>query len=227
MKERGATIFVDCDAKAGQVSQFFVVHSQDPQKRLINQAVEILRGGGVIVYPTDSCYGLGCRIGDARAVERIRTLRRLDERHHFTLACRDVSHIAIFARISNSAFRLIKTATPGPYTFILPATKEVPRRLQHPKRKTVGIRVPGNPIAMALLAALDEPIMTTTAAVPGEDLPLADPYDIRERWEHHVDLVIDGGYGDLEPTTIIDLADEVPSVVREGKGDLAAIGIVG
>lgn len=206
------------------MSQFFVIHPQNPQKRLIAQAVDILRAGGVIVYPTDSCYGLGCCIGAAPALERIRALRKLDERHNFTLACRDLSHISVYARISNTAFRLIKGATPGPYTFILPATKEVPRRLQHPKRKTIGIRVPGSPIALELLAALGEPIMTTTAAVPGEPLPLADPYEIRELWERQVDLIIDGGYGDLEPTTIVDFADEVPSIVRMGKGDLAAIG---
>jgi tRNA threonylcarbamoyl adenosine modification protein (Sua5/YciO/YrdC/YwlC family) len=206
------------------MSQYFVVHPLNPQKRLITQAAEILRGGGVIVYPTDSCYAFGCALGAAKALERIRAIRRLDERHNFTLACRDLSDIATYARVDNGAFRLLKLATPGPYTFILRATAEVPRRLQHPKRKTIGIRVPANAIALALLAELESPIMTATAILPGDSEPLADPELIRERLERLVDLIIDGGYGDLTATTVIDMAGEEPCVVREGKGELARIG---
>tara|TARA_R110002072_G_scaffold1589_3_gene13382 strand:- start:1105 stop:1728 length:624 start_codon:yes stop_codon:yes gene_type:complete len=203
------------------VSQFFQIHPENPQARLIRQAVDIIKGGGVVVYPTDSAYALGCHIGDKNALDRIRRIRKLDARHNFTLVCSDLSEIATYAKVSNAVYRLLRQTTPGPYTFILPATSEVPRRLMHPKRKTVGLRVPDNPIAAALLADLGEPLMSVTLILPGDDLPLMDPYDIRETLEHEVDLVIDGGYCGLEPTTVVDLADESPLVVRVGKGDTA------
>jgi tRNA threonylcarbamoyl adenosine modification protein (Sua5/YciO/YrdC/YwlC family) len=203
------------------VSQFFQIHPENPQARLIRQAVDIIKGGGVVVYPTDSAYALGCHIGDKNALDRIRRIRKLDARHNFTLVCSDLSEIATYAKVSNAVYRLLRHTTPGPYTFILPATSEVPRRLMHPKRKTVGLRVPDNPIAAALLADLGEPLMSVTLILPGDDLPLMDPYDIRETLEHEVDLVIDGGYCGLEPTTVVDLADEQPVVVRVGKGDTA------
>ncbi len=203
------------------MSQFFQIHPDNPQARLIRQAVDIVREGGVLVYPTDSAYALGCRIGDKDAVDRIRQIRRLDDRHNFTLVCRDLSEIATYARVDNAAYRLLRHCTPGPYTFILKATSEVPRRLMHPKRKTVGLRVPDNRIAAALLEDLGEPLMSVTLIMPGDELPLIDPYDIRETLEHQVDLVIDGGYCGMEATTVVDLADEVPIVLRAGKGDLA------
>ena len=203
------------------MSQFFQIHPENPQARLIRQAVDIIKGGGVVVYPTDSAYALGCHIGDKNALDRIRRIRKLDARHNFTLVCSDLSESATYAKVSNAVYRLLRQTTPGPYTFILPATSEVPRRLMHPKRKTVGLRVPDNPIAAALLADLGEPLMSVTLILPGDDLPLMDPYDIRETLEHEVDLVIDGGYCGLEPTTVVDLADESPLVVRVGKGDTA------
>ncbi|HEY0720286.1 MAG TPA: L-threonylcarbamoyladenylate synthase [Gammaproteobacteria bacterium] len=201
------------------MSQFFQIHAENPQTRLIRQAVEVIRGGGVIVYPTDSGYALGCLLGDKDALERIRAIRRLDDRHHFTLICRDLSEIATYAKVENSVYRLLKAVTPGPYTFILPATREVPRRLQHPKRKTIGLRVPDNPIAQALLAELGEPLMSTTLILPGSELPESDPYEIRQLLERQVDLIIDGGYGSLEVTTMVDLEGETPVVLREGLGD--------
>jgi tRNA threonylcarbamoyl adenosine modification protein (Sua5/YciO/YrdC/YwlC family) len=203
------------------VSQFFQIHPDDPQTRLIRHAVEIIRGGGVVVYPTDSAYALGCQIGDKSALDRIRRIRKLDDKHNFTLVCRDLSEIATYAKVNNTVYRLLRQTTPGPYTFILPATSEVPRRLMHPKRKTVGLRVPVNPIAAALLADLGEPLMSVTLIMPGDELPLIDPYDIRETLEHEVDLVIDGGYCGMEPTTVVDLADEIPRVMRAGKGEVA------
>jgi tRNA threonylcarbamoyl adenosine modification protein (Sua5/YciO/YrdC/YwlC family) len=203
------------------VSQFFQIHPDDPQTRLIRHAVEIIRGGGVVVYPTDSAYALGCQIGDKSALDRIRRIRKLDDKHNFTLVCRDLSEIATYAKVNNTVYRLLRQTTPGPYTFILPATSEVPRRLMHPKRKTVGLRVPVNPIAAALLADLGEPLMSVTLIMPGDELPLIDPYDIRETLEHEVDLVIDGGYCGMEPTTVVDLADEIPRVMRTGKGEVA------
>ncbi len=205
------------------MSQFFQIHAETPQPRLIRQAVDLLRGGAVIVYPTDSGYALGCLIGDKDALERIRQIRRLDDRHNFTLVCSDLSEIATYAKVDNSTYRLLKLLTPGAYTFILDATREVPRRLQHPKRKTIGIRVPDNAIAQALLAELGEPLMSTTLILPGDDLPQNDPYEFRNALERQVDLIIDGGYGDLEPTTVIDLVDGVPVVVRQGKGDASRI----
>jgi len=203
------------------MSQFFQIHPDNPQPRLIRQAVEMLRNGAVIVYPTDSAYALGCHLGDKKALDRIRDIRRVDDKHNFTLVCRDLSQAATYARMDNIAYRLINAHTPGPYTFILPATREVPRRLLHPKRRTIGIRIPDNRIAQALLEELGEPIMSTTLILPGEDMPMTDPYEIRDVLEHQVDLVIDGGYCDIEPTTVVDLTGELPQVVRRGKGDPA------
>ncbi|MBK6740204.1 MAG: threonylcarbamoyl-AMP synthase [Haliea sp.] len=203
------------------MSQFFQIHPDNPQARLVRQAVDIIKQGGVVVYPTDSAYALGCHIGDKSALDRIRRIRKLDDRHNFTLVCRDLSEIATYAKVNNAVYRLLRHTTPGPYTFILPATSEVPRRLMHPKRKTVGLRVPDNVIAAALLADLGEPLMSVTLIMPGDEFPLIDPYDIRETLQHEVDLVIDGGYCGLEPTTVVDLADETPVVMRVGKGDVA------
>ncbi len=201
------------------MSQFFQIHPDNPQARLVRQAVDIIRDGGVVVYPTDSAYALGCHIGDKNALDRIRRIRKLDARHNFTLVCRDLSEIATYARVDNAVYRQLRHCTPGPYTFILRATSEVPRRLLHPKRKTVGLRVPDNAIAAALLEDLGEPLMSVTLIMPGDEYPLIDPYEIRELLEHDVDAVIDGGYCGMEPTTVVDLADEVPLVLRVGKGD--------
>lgn len=203
------------------MSQFFQIHPDNPQVRLVRQAADIVRGGGVIVYPTDSAYALGCRLGDKSALDRIRRIRKLDDRHNFTLVCRDLSEIAAYARVDNSVYRLLKHHTPGPYTFILRATSELPRRLLHPKRRTVGLRVPDNEIARALLDDLREPLMSVTLIMPGDDLPLIDPHAIRELLERRVDLVIDGGYCGMEATTVVDLADHVPVLRRAGKGDPA------
>ncbi|MDO8344390.1 MAG: L-threonylcarbamoyladenylate synthase [Cellvibrio sp.] len=203
------------------MAQFFQIHAETPQHRLIVQAADIIRKGGLVVYPTDSAYALGCHIGDKDALERIRALRKLDKNHNFTLMCRDLSEIATYARVDNQAYRLIKNHTPGAYTFILEATADVPRRLMHPKRKTIGLRVPDNPIALALLEELGEPLMTSSLLLPGEELPMTDPYDIRDTLEHFVELVIDGGYCGLEPTTVIDLTDNTPQLVRQGKGDFS------
>ena len=203
------------------MAQYFEIHPTHPQARLIKRAVEIVRRGGVIAYPTDSSYALGCHIGDKEAMERIRRIRRVDNRHNFTLVCRDLSEVAQYARVSNADYRLLKANTPGPYTFILPATREVPRRLQHPKRKTIGLRVPDHVIVQTLLAELGEPLMSSTLMLPGEDLPLSDPEEIRSRLEHDVDAVVDGGFCSLEPTTVVELEDGQANVVRQGKGDNA------
>ena len=203
------------------MSQFFQIHPDNPQARLVRQAVDIIRQGGVVVYPTDSAYALGCHIGDKNALDRIRRIRKLDARHNFTLVCRDLSEISNYARVNNRVYRLLRHSTPGPYTFILKASSEVPRRLLHPKRKTVGLRVPDNRIAAALLEDLGEPLMSVTLMMPGEDLQMIDPYYIREVLEHEVDLVIDGGYCGMEPTSLVVLVDEVPLVMRAGKGDVA------
>jgi tRNA threonylcarbamoyl adenosine modification protein (Sua5/YciO/YrdC/YwlC family) len=206
------------------VSQYFVIHPETPQPRLIRQAAEIIRGGGVVVYPTDATYALGCLIGDKDALDRIRRIRGLDESHQLTLVCRDLSEIASYAKVGNAHYRLLKAMTPGPFTFILPATKQVPRRVQHPKRKTIGIRVPDNAILQALLTELGEPLMSTTLQLPGDEQPLNDPYEVRQRLEKLVDLIIDGAFGDLEPTTVVDLSEDVPRVVREGRGDVTRLG---
>jgi len=201
------------------LAQFFSIHPENPQQRLIDQSVDILRRGGLIVYPTDSAYALGCHIGDKFALDRIRAIRQLDKHHNFTLMCRDLSELANYARVDNQDFRLIKSHTPGPYTFILNATSEVPRRLQHPKRKTLGMRVPDNNIALALLETLGEPIMSSSLILPGDTQPLTDPYDIRETLEHQLELVIDGGFCGLEATTVVDLTGEEPELIRQGCGD--------
>jgi tRNA threonylcarbamoyl adenosine modification protein (Sua5/YciO/YrdC/YwlC family) len=203
------------------MAQFFQIHAENPQHRLIVQAADIIRKGGIVVYPTDSAYALGCHIGDKDALDRIRTMRKLDKNHNFTLMCRDLSELATYARVDNAVYRLIKNHTPGAYTFILEATAEVPRRLLHPKRKTIGLRVPDNPIALALLAELGEPIMTSSLLMPGEEYPMTDPYDMRGPLEHSVDLIIDGGFCGLDPTTVIDLTGDTPELIRQGKGDFS------
>jgi len=203
------------------MAQFFQIHAENPQHRLIVQAADIIRKGGVVVYPTDSAYALGCHIGDKDALDRIRAMRKLDKNHNFTLMCRDLSELATYARVDNAVYRLIKNHTPGAYTFILEATAEVPRRLLHPKRKTIGLRVPDSPIALALLAELGEPIMTSSLLMPGEEYPMTDPYDIRDSLEHQVDLIIDGGYCGLDPTTVIDFTGDAPELIRQGKGDFS------
>jgi len=200
------------------MSQFFELHPENPQPRLIKQAAHIIREGGVVVVPTDSSYAIACHLDDKGALERIRRIRELDKKHNFTLLCRDLSEIATYARVDNPAYRLLKAHTPGPYTFVLRATAIVPRRLQHPKRKTIGIRVPDHPVITALLAELDQPLMSSTLLLPGRELPETDPWEIRDRLEHQVDLIIDAGACGVEPTTVIDMADSVPTVTRQGKG---------
>jgi tRNA threonylcarbamoyl adenosine modification protein (Sua5/YciO/YrdC/YwlC family) len=205
------------------MSQYFQIHPVNPQARLIRQAVEIVRADGLIVYPTDSTYALGCHVGDKRGMERICRIRALDKKHNFTLVCRDLSEIAIYAKVDNSAYRLLRSLTPGPYTFILSATHEVPRRLQNPKRKTIGIRVPDHPIAQALLAELGEPLMSSTLILPGKDMPETEAEEIRERLEREVDLVIDGGHCGFEPTTVIDMSEGAPQVLRQGCGAVESL----
>ncbi len=207
------------------MAQFFSIHPDNPQPRLIKQAAAMLREGAVAAYPTDSCYALGCHLDDKDAVQRMRQIRGVGDDHHFTLVCRDLSEISQYARVDNAQFRLLKNNTPGSYTFILQATKEVPRRLQHPKRSTVGIRVPDQPVALALLAELGEPLVSTTLILPGEEHPLTHVEEIRERLDRQVDLVIEGGPVGLEPTTVIDLTGETPVLVRRGKGAVAHFGI--
>lgn len=207
------------------MSQYFEIHPTDPQPRLIRQAAEILREGGLVVYPTDSCYALGCHLDDKAAADRLRRVRGAAKDHNFTLICADLSQIAIYARVDNPQYRLLKAATPGPYTFILKATHEVPRRLWHPRRRTIGIRVPEHPVPHAMLAELGEPIMSSTLLLPGDELPMTDPVAIRARLEHEVDLVVDAGSCGLEPTTVVDLSQgPVPVVVRRGRGDLGVLG---
>jgi tRNA threonylcarbamoyl adenosine modification protein (Sua5/YciO/YrdC/YwlC family) len=203
------------------VSQYFAIHPENPQPRLLKRAAEIVLDGGLLVYPTDATYALGCQIGDKAALERIRQIRRLERDHHFTLACRDLSELASYARVADQSFRIIKQLTPGPFTFLLPATREVPRRLVHAKKKTIGLRIPDHPIALGLLEALVAPLMTTTMQLPGDLHPLADPEEIRERLEASVDVIIDAGHCGVEPTTVLDLTGPVPEVVREGLGEFA------
>ncbi len=201
------------------MSQFFLIHSDNPQARLIKQAAELVRKGSVIVYPTDSGYALGCHLGDKDAVIRIRKIRDVDDKHHMTLVCRDLSEIAHYARVDNVQFRLMKSNTPGSYTFILNATKEVPKRLQHPKRSTIGLRIPDHPVALALLEELGEPLLSSSLILPGEEMAMHDAEEIREMLGQQVDLVIDGGPVGLEPTTVIDLTGVTPVLIRRGKGD--------
>jgi len=200
------------------------IHPDNPQLRLVRRVVEVLRGGGLIAFPTDSAYALGCQLGDKAAVDRIRRIRALDKHHNFTLMCRDLSELGSYAKVDNRVFRLLKANTPGPYTFILDATSEVPRRLVHPRRKTIGLRVPGHRIVQALLAELAEPLMSVTLIMPGDGDPLADPDDIRDRLERQIELLVDGGYCAAEPTTVIDLSGEVPELLRRGAGDPAPFG---
>jgi len=202
------------------MSEFISIHPENPQARLIDRCVSIIRKGGLVVYPTDCAYALGCHIGDKTAVDRIRRLRKLDDKHNFTLVCRDLSELATYAKVTNASYRLLRATTPGAYTYILKATNEVPRRLLHPKRRTIGLRIPDHNITLALLEKLNEPIMSTSLIMPGEEEPLTDPSEISERLMHQVDLVIDGGYCGIEETTVISLLDEVPEIIRPGAGSL-------
>ena len=205
------------------MSQFFQIHPENPQARLVKQAADILRQGGLAVIPTDCAYAFACRIGDKKATERVERLRQLGPKHNYTLLCRDFSELSTFAKVSNSQYRLLKAHTPGAFTFILEATREVPRLLMHPKKRTIGIRVPDNAIAMALLAEMGEPLMTSSLIMPGDELPLSDPYEIRQMLENQLDLIVDGGYCGFEATTVIDMTDEVPVLVRQGVGDASAM----
>ncbi len=207
------------------MSQYFAVHPTHPQPRLIARAAAIIRDGGVIAYPTDSCYALGCRIGDKEAMQRLRFIRQMDEKRHLTLMCRDLSEIGTYAQVDNVRYRLLKVLTPGSYTFILQATREVPRRLLHPKRKTIGVRVPDHAVAQALLAALGEPLLSATLILPEDAAPLNDAQEIRARLEHALDLVIDGGSCGVVPTTMVDLTTAVPHLLRQGKGSAEPFGL--
>ena len=207
------------------MAQFFSLHPTHPQPRLIRQAAEIVRGGGLIAYPTDSCYALGCHLGDREAMERLRRVRGVDDKHHLTLMCRDLSEISGHALVDNVQYRLLKHATPGSYTFILRATKEVPRRLMHPRRKTIGVRVPEHVVAHALLEELGEPLLSATLQLPGDEAPLADAELIRARLEHQLDLILEAGACGTEPTTVIDLTGDLPEVLRVGRGPLAPLGL--
>jgi len=200
------------------MAQYFEVHPENPQLRLIHQAVDIIRNGGVIAYPTDSSYALACYIGDKQAMDTIRRIRQLDDKHDFTLVCKDLAQVSSFTKIGNDAFRLIKALTPGPFTFILDATREVPRRLQHPKKKTIGIRIPDHPVAQMLVQQLEEPLFSSTLVLPGDTEALSDPYEIRERLDHELDLIIDAGIIEFEPTTMIGFANNHPEILRQGKG---------
>lgn len=207
------------------MSQYFAIHPKDPQLRLIRRAVAIVRDGGLMVYPTDSCYALGCHIGDKAAMERIRRIRQLGEHHHFTLVCRDLSELGQYAIVDNAQFRTLKASTPGSYTFILKASREVPKRLLHPKRHTIGVRVPHHNVVRALLEEMGEPILSSTLILPGDTLPLNDMAEIRNRVQHDVDVVLDGGSCGVEMTTVVDLTTDVPAIVRRGKGSLSAFGV--
>jgi tRNA threonylcarbamoyl adenosine modification protein (Sua5/YciO/YrdC/YwlC family) len=207
------------------MTTFIAVHPQNPQARLLKQAADILADGGIAAIPTDSCYALVCHLDDKPAVDRMRRLRAIDERHHLSLLCRDLSEIAAYARVDNAMYRLLRLATPGPYTFILEATREVPRRLSHPSRKTIGIRVPDHPVALGLLNALGQPLIGTTLQLPGDELPLNDVDDIRARLDHALDLVLDAGSCGVEPTTVIDLSGASAVVLRQGRGPLQPLGL--
>ena len=205
------------------MSRYFTIHPDNPQSRLVSQVVDIIRQGGVVAYPTDSVYALGCHIGDRQALDRIRAIRKLEKHHNFTLICRDLSELASFARVDNVAFRTLKATTPGPYTYILKASSEVPRRLMNPKRKTIGIRVPNSPIVMAILDELKEPMMSVTLMLPNNQLPLTDPYEINQLIGAQVDAIVDGGYCGTEPTTVVDMTDGFPVILRQGAGDFSLI----
>ena len=204
-----------------RVAELIEIHPTDPQPRLVRQIVQIIRDGGLIAYPTDSSYAFGCRIGDKKAIDRIHRIRRTDKRHNFTLVCEDLSEISIYARVENWAYRLIKSLTPGPYTFILPATRQLPKMLQNPKRRTIGIRVPDHRLVSAMLEELGEPIMSSTLLLPGDDLPLTDPMDIEERIGHQVDAIIDAGPTGIQPTSVLDLSSGTAEVLRVGRGDVS------
>jgi tRNA threonylcarbamoyl adenosine modification protein (Sua5/YciO/YrdC/YwlC family) len=207
------------------MAQYFAIHPSHPQARLVRRAADIVRDGGLIAYPTDSCYALGCHLGDARALERLRRVRGIDQRHHLTLMCRDLSEIGHYAIVDDARYRLLKRVTPGSYTFILRARRQLPRRLMHPRRKTIGVRVPGHPVAHALLAELGEPMLSATLHLPGDVHPLAEGKEIRRRLEHHLDLIIDAGSCGVEPSTVIDLTAEAPLVLRQGRGSLAPFAV--
>ena len=221
-------VFIACQSiirrfkpRRSVLSQYFSIHPENPQKRLITQAADIIRQGGVVAFPTDTAYALGCHIGDKDALDRIRRIRQLDEKHLFTLVCRDLSELGTYAKVNNMVFRQLKAHTPGAFTFILEASKEVPRRLHNGKRKQIGLRVPDNQIVLDMLAELGEPIVSSTLIMPGDELPLNEPWEMRDFLSHHVDLIIDGGYAGIEETTVIDLSDEVPKLIRQGVGDFS------
>jgi tRNA threonylcarbamoyl adenosine modification protein (Sua5/YciO/YrdC/YwlC family) len=203
------------------MSQFFHIHPDNPQGRLISQAVQIIKSGGIVVYPTDSGYAIGCGLGEKRAMEKIIQIRNLDKKHDFTLVCKDLSEISVFARVDNKAFRAIRAHTPGPFTFVFKGTKEVPKRILNEKRKTIGMRVPNNKIALALLEELNEPLMSTSLLLPGDEFAESDPEEIRDKLEHQVDLIIHGGYLGEKPTSVIDFSDDEPVVIRDGEGDVS------
>ena len=205
------------------MARLIEVHPDNPQPRRVAEIVETIREGGLIAYPTDSSYAFGCHIGDKRAMDRIRRIRRTDKNHNFTLVCSDLSEISTYARVDNWAYRMLKAMTPGPYTFILPATREVPKRLQHPKRRTIGLRVPDHALVRAVLDSLGEPIMSSTLLLPGDDLPLTDPHEIEERIGHEIDLIIDAGATGIEPTSVLDLSEGTVEVLRVGRGDVSAL----
>ncbi|MFB9237651.1 L-threonylcarbamoyladenylate synthase [Plantactinospora siamensis] len=201
------------------MARYFDVHPGNPQPRTIGQVVDLIRDGGLIAYPTDSCFALGCALGNQEGIDRIRAIRHLDDRHHFTLVCRDFAQLGQLVQINNASFRMIRSATPGPYTFILTATKEVPRRLLHPRKKTVGVRIPQHAVAQALLAELGEPLVSSTLLLPGEEEPMTQGWEIKERLDHAIDAVIDSGECGTEPSTVVDLSDGEPEILREGAGD--------
>ncbi|MCW0212188.1 MAG: L-threonylcarbamoyladenylate synthase [Pseudonocardia sp.] len=201
------------------MARYYDVHPDDPQRRTIGQVVSLIREGGLIAYPTDSCFALGCALGNREGLERIRAIRQLDDKHHFTLVCRDFSQLGQFVQVGNAVFRSVKASTPGSYTFILPATKEVPRRLLHPKKKTVGVRIPDHPVVQALLDELGEPLLSSTLLLPGEEVPLTQGWDIKERLDNAVDAVLDSGECGVEPTTVVDLSGPEPEILRKGAGD--------
>ena len=205
------------------MARLIEIHPKDPQPRLVAAVVQAIRAGALIAYPTDSTYAFGCHIGDKRAMERIRRIRRTDKQHNFTLVCKDLSEISLYARVDNWAYRLVKSMTPGPYTFILPATREVPKRLQNPKRRTIGLRVPDHPLVQAMLDSLGEPIMSSTLLLPDDDMPLTDPHDIEERIGRQVDVIIDAGPTGIEPTTVIDLSHGSVEILRVGLGDVSSL----
>ncbi|MDR1887937.1 MAG: threonylcarbamoyl-AMP synthase [Zoogloeaceae bacterium] len=205
--------------------QLVAVHAENPQSRYLTRAAELLREGKVIAFPTDSCYALGCHLGDKAALDRLRAIREMDERHHLTLMCRDLSEIAKYARVDNSQYRLLKASTPGSYVFILEGSKELPRRVMHPKRKTIGLRVPAHTVALALLEALGEPLLTSTLLLPGDEEPLTEAWEIQEALSGRIELVLDGGHCGVQPTTVIDLTGHAPELVRQGKGSLAPFGL--